>query len=552
MSKRPRMSDLNDDQERAVSLSKEGKNIFLTGPPGSGKSHTLKNIISCLESKYGEKGVLRVAPTGAAAMLIQGQTIHSSPGPGVPTGNISNFKAVGSGKLWSCVKAIVIDEVSMLDAEFFEWYVESLRSRKIQYVLCGDFFQLPPVGGGRNSDKLCNEDDLARYLVEARTNGDCFLDATMEKIRDMAEDLDPSNEDGGWKKAADCVPFGLGECKGKYIFQTFAFHSLDLSVVNLSKVYRSSDSLLLDAQTAIREGRAEDKSVMDLVRETSRPLEEEEGVKPTRVLALKKDVSVVNTEELNSLDSSNKQIYTASDDSSPRPGSAPWVATSLKNDSFFRHECPVDSEIELRVGAQVMLLRNEGKEFGPLVNGSRGVVVDFHTKPSTYLGGPYVSREERGDGPLYPVVRFAVGETRLVIPTEFVKVVYGKGECSRIQLPLSLAWGITVHKTQGSSIDKAIVDLSGTFAEGQAYVAISRARSVSGLQILNFQPSLVMTDPLVVRFYSCLGDKECMARLFSEKGMWWGDAYLSPDVDPKWVLLCRRHSSFKKWFDKRM
>ena len=552
-----------------MQIANSGNNLFLTGAPGTGKSHTLRNIIRMLEAKHGLDSVLKVAPTGAAALLIQGQTIQSFPGPGVPGGTVKQFKNMSKSSRWSKVKAIVIDEVSMLDAEFFEWYVECLPSKKPQVVLCGDFFQLPPVGGGRSSDSLGCEDSLAHYIVEARQNGSNFEEASRHTLRVLADEFDPSKQDGGWKTSWETTPFGLSECKGKYIFQTFAFRNLRPSIVELTHVYRTSDIVLLQAQRAIREGRTEDSAVAQLVASAMRPLDEVKGVQATMILPLKRDVAEINAHELEQLPADSRKTYLAKDQVVPRQGLAAWVYETLKNDAFFRTECQADPSMQMRIGAQVMLLRNEAKEFGSLVNGSRGVVIGFAKKPVAYEGGMFVppesDEEDKEDNTagtfildanlseytiLFPIVRFIDGQVRLILPHEFKKVVYGKGECFRTQLPITLAWGVTVHKTQGSSLDRAIVDLQGTFADGQAYVAMSRARTLEGLQIRNFIPSAVKTDPLVRDFYAVLHDPKALDAFLDRSGMWWGDVVAQQGYT-KWLALFRRHPSFKAWDDSR-
>lgn len=570
MSKRVRSQSLDVAQRHAVDLVNEGRNVFLTGPPGTGKSFTLGEIVRALEDKHGSDSVLKTAPTGAAALLIQGQTIQSSPGPGIPSGTVQQFRAMAKANRWAKVKALVVDEVSMLDAEFFEWYIECLP-KKLQIVLCGDFFQLPPVGAGRSPDRMSSKDDLARYVVEARQDGADFKDASMERVKAMAEHFCPAKEDGGWKTPWESTPFGLAECKGKYIFQTFAFYDLHLAIVQLTQVYRTTDTILLQAQRAIREGDVSHHAVRKLVETTARPLEEVDGVRATRILPLKRDVAEINAYELSLLDPSTRVQYASYDTTVPRSNSAAWVKESLDKDAFFRSECPVGETMELRVGAQVMLLRNEAREFGTLVNGSRGVVVGFALRPLSYEGGHFslddedkkdddeeetppgsfsFSKDDDDSEIRFPVVRFSDGESRLVLPHDFRKVVYGKGECIRKQLPLGLAWGVTVHKTQGASLDRAVVDLNGTFAEGQAYVGISRARTLEGLEIRNFSESAVKTDPLIREFYAALNEgEEALKTLFTRPGMWWGDAV--KDQDEKWGALFRRHPNFRTWQNAR-
>ena len=586
--KRARETDaLNEEQRRAVAVALEGAHVFLTGPPGSGKSFTLQSMVEALCEKWKSRSaVLKVAPTGAAALVVGGQTIQSFPGPGVVTGSTAGFKAMGNADRWRDVKTLVVDEVSMLDAEFFEWYARCVPPR-VQMVLCGDFFQLPPVGANRQADRMASEDDLARYLVEARSDAGVHKDVDQAALRALAATLDPSREDGGWKNVWHTTPFGLAECKGRYLFQTMAFRTLRPRVVQLRRVYRTQNEVLLEAQRCIREGDATADAVRSLVAAAGRPLPDAAGVRPTEVLSLKAQVADINRMALARLPTATARTYAAKDSVLGNPRrSGPWVQEALQRDAFFRTECPVDASVELRLGAQVMLLCNEPKDVGPLVNGSRGVVVGFRSRPPWYTGGPWVEEEERqheaegqaaegqaaegqaekkqemghddrgkkekearetaGDEVLYPLVRFTTGALRLVLPHVFVKSVHGKGECMRSQLPLGLAWASTVHKMQGASLDMAVIDLAGTFAQGQAYVAISRARTLEGLEIRNFSPRAVKTDPLVCEFYRVLDDPDALEAFLKRDGMWWGDAVDAAE-DGRWKALFMRNPTFAAW-----
>jgi ATP-dependent DNA helicase PIF1 len=529
MPKRARLAvddDLNAEQRRAVEWAREGRNLFLTGPPGAGKTHTLHRIVAALEDVHGRGAVLKTATTGAAALLLGGQTLASAPGPGVPSGTVSKFHQMR--KRWNkAVKAVVIDEVSMLDAEFFDWYYEALPAKaKPQLVLCGDFFQLPPVGRADHS----LEEHLEYYMNEA--DGD--------------SGGDPKKKKPAW----ETTPFGLKETTGKFAFQAAAWRLAKMHTVQLTHVYRTSDPTLLDAQRAIREGRADDAAVRTLVERASRPLEERaDGIRPTEIMPLKRAVEVANMDALYELDKATAHTYDASDDVRPvRAETASW----LRSDGFFKYDCPAVPKLELRLGAQVMLLRNESKDVGTLVNGSRGIVTGFAVPPPKYDGGEYVADESvtldeyaapHAAKTEYPIVKFVSGETRLVTPHEFVKDVFGKGTCVRFQLPLALASAITVHKTQGATLDCVRVDLAGTFCEGQAYVALSRARTLEGLEIRNFTPQCIKTSAMVRGFYDAVarGDE----REYVED-LWWGKAVLETAEDG-WRALYGRHPAFATW-----
>ena len=136
--------------------------------------------------------------------------------------------------------------------------------------------------------------------------------------------------------------------------------------------------------------------------------------------------------------------------------------------------------LELKVGAQVMLLKNRDG----LVNGSRGVVVKF----------------EKND---IPVVKFVNGRQESVERDTFEQEVNGQ-KVSRDQLPLKLAWAITIHKSQGMSLDAVEVELSGIFEEGQGYVALSRARTLHGLRVVGFNPTKIRAAARVKAFMETL------------------------------------------------
>jgi ATP-dependent DNA helicase PIF1 len=153
---------------------------------------------------------------------------------------------------------------------------------------------------------------------------------------------------------------------------------------------------------------------------------------------------------------------------------------------------PTKIEVELRVGAQVMLLCNLDVANG-LVNGSRGVICGFSSATS-------------GTAPPQPIVKFARGDAELVIQSYSWEYKQDNiGSVFFNQIPLQLAWAITIHKAQGLSLDCVEMALDkSVFERGQAYVALSRVRSLAGLRLLSFKPAVIVAHPLVIQFYNSI------------------------------------------------
>jgi hypothetical protein len=242
---------LDAGQQRAFDAALSGQNIFLTGGPGTGKSHTLRQIIAGLKAKQGDKSVLVTAPTGVAALIAEGQTLHSSPGPGIPRGTteaFGNMRSNTNSAIWGKCQTLVVDEISMVDAEFFDWFVSNVGP--VQLVLCGDFAQLPPVRDKQGS--LDDENFLGDCVAAARRKG-------LPEGRHKARHCDPSvndryNDQSCWLDPARHTPFGLVETSGKLAFQSMAWRRAALRVLHLTEVHRTREPVLLDALTALRRG----------------------------------------------------------------------------------------------------------------------------------------------------------------------------------------------------------------------------------------------------------------------------------------------------------
>ncbi len=244
-----------------------------------------------------------------------------------------------------------------------------------------------------------------------------------------------------------------------------------------------------------------------------------------------------------------------------------YARENLHKNKFF-DQCQVSKNLDLKVGAQVMLVQNISTE-EELINGSRGVVERFRLVPvvknfegsEEQLLGPDDSDKYPGyafeqlkfgmsfvfDNKTwkickfvkYPSVRFLNNRTKIILPTTFERTLFHQGTCRRIQLPLRLSWALTIHKAQGCTLDWLICDLAGCFTAGQAYVALSRAKSMAGLQIRNFSTKAVLSNPLVDGFYQALTDNSMPDFLRNQAGLWW-----YPILDhPDWFEMFTKASS---------
>jgi hypothetical protein len=154
----------------------------------------------------------------------------------------------------------------------------------------------------------------------------------------------------------------------------------------------------------------------------------------------------------------------------------------------------------------------------------------------------------------FPVVKFCNGVTHICVPLRFECHVFRVGTAYRQQLPLRLAWALTVHKSQGQTLDKVLVDLSGTFETGQAYVALSRARNCEGLQVKGFNMKVVKTDQKAAMFHSAVSQGEAAIRQYMEQvPLWWHklcDLTEAKHTRPAWLKLFLQNQHFRDWYRK--
>ncbi|NWT97294.1 PIF1 helicase, partial [Urocynchramus pylzowi] len=254
----------------------------------------------------------------------------------------------------------------------------------------------------------------------------------------------------------------------KFCFQAKSWRKCIHINMELTEVRRQTDKTFVSLLSAIRLGRCTEEVTRQLM-QTAAHKSERDGILATRLCTHKDDVEITNERRLQQLPG-EVHVFEALD-------SDPMLVKLIDA------QCPVGGRVELKLGAQVMLAKNLDVSQG-LVNGARGVVVGFES-------------EQKG----LPKVRFLCGVTQLIKMEKWVIKGPSGVHLSRQQLPLKLAWAISIHKSQGMSLDCVEISLARVFESGQAYVALSRARSLAGLRVLDFDPKAVRADPAVLHFY---------------------------------------------------
>lgn len=385
------------NQQEALDILKLGYNVYLTGSAGSGKTFLLNKYIDYLQRHGVPVGI--TASTGIAATHMSGMTIHSWSGIGVReklTDNdlIKISKNRNLARRLEKTKVLVIDEVSMLHSFQLDMVDKICRFFKqperpfggMQVVLCGDFFQLPPVSQEGKKVKFINQSDI-------------------------------------WQK-------------------------MNLKICYLSEQYRQRGGELENILNDIRSAKVGEHTLTSLRKRYKK--EVRGAVNPTRLYTHNLDVDFINNQELKKL-GGRENVYLMSS------------GGSKKMVSILKRGCLAPEELRLKKGASVMFIKNNS-ELG-YVNGTLGIVAGFSS-----------------DG--LPIVQTLEGKKINVFPENWRIEEEGKERASIRQIPLRLAWAITVHKSQGMTLDAAEIDLSKSFVEGMGYVALSRLRFLDGLKLL--------------------------------------------------------------------
>ncbi|XP_038268121.1 ATP-dependent DNA helicase PIF1 isoform X1 [Dermochelys coriacea] len=274
-------------------------------------------------------------------------------------------------------------------------------------------------------------------------------------------------------------PVSKGNEETKFCFQAKSWRKCIHVNMELTEVRRQTEKSFISLLRTIRLGRCTVEVTKQLM-QTATNRVERDGILATRLCTHRDDVELTNERRLQQLPG-EMHSYEAVD-------SDPMLVKAIDA------QCPVSHCIQLKPGAQVILTKNLDVSRG-LVNGARGVVVEFET-----------------DGKGLPQVRFLCGVTELIRLERWVFKGPSGIYLSRQQLPLKLAWAISIHKSQGMSLDCVEISLSRVFESGQAYVALSRARSLEGLRVLDFDPNVVRANPYVLQFYNHLQKEQLLSQ----------------------------------------
>lgn len=266
-----------------------------------------------------------------------------------------------------------------------------------------------------------------------------------------------------------------------FCFQAKSWNECVPNVVYLDEIIRQGDKKFQNCLNSVRIGNIS-QDVKDILNtRVGVKLTNAFGIKPTKLYSKNMDVERENDMELDLLAEDGRE-FNAYEMVIDIP------AGSRKNREFiirkFHKYCPVNERIELCIGAQVMLVKNIQLSHG-LANGSRGVVLGF-------------------DNSNLPIVRFLNGEERTIGMEIWDMDEKNKRVLRAYQLPLRVAYAISIHKSQGCSLDYAEIDLTDVFEYGQAYVALSRVKSLEGLSIVDINYDSIQADPLAVSYYKNL------------------------------------------------
>jgi ATP-dependent DNA helicase PIF1 len=454
------MTDLSTEQNYAFDRFKQGKNLFITGPGGTGKTRLIQTLTRHCENVGLAYQVC--ALTGCAAILLgtSARTLHSWSGIKLAKGDRAKIIAAAlksrKGRAaWKKTKVLIIDEVSMMSLKIFEIIEEIARTARLsslpfggmQVIFTGDFYQLPPVG----------------TPLEPDTEQFCF-------------------ESTSWSRV----------------------FSLE-NHIQLRTIFRQSDPKYKEILLQIRNGTLTKENADILHTHVKRPFnpEEHNGCIPTKLFPTRVKTDFLNQSQYNKLDGSEYtytydkkttcKTYLETGNVIPAGLLEACAGLTVQETEFEIQSLVSNSNfnesLSLKKGTAVMCTKNLDMDQG-ICNGSQGVIVDF-------IEGSTKTK--------YPLVKFVNGVTKLIQlqyhqSDEYPSIAVG-------QVPLCLAWALTIHKIQGATLKMADIDVGmNVFEYGQTYVALSRVASLDGLYLTAFNPGRIRVHEKVKAFYERIPD----------------------------------------------
>ena len=437
--------ELSDEQQLAFDKYVLGENIFITGPGGSGKSALIQNIVA--HANDNGKRIQVCALTGCAAVLLQccAKTIHSWAGIGLAKGDnhvIANRVASNKYKRSNWRKASIL----IIDEV-------SMMSVKL--------FELLNL-----TAQKCRRNTKIFGGIQVIFSGDFYQ---LPPVGD-SDDIDSQ----------------------KFCFESPIWDDTFPNQIQLKTIFRQKDPIYTKILNQIRRGKIS-RSSLDILKTYIGRLNEDTEINPTILFPTRRKVEKINSDAMNKLQQEEKvfemkrcplnELELSAEEKELLKNISP---TQIEHElSFLKSNINCDQNLVLKKGAQVMCIANldvDSKD--PICNGSQGIVKEFDSSGN-------------------PVVKFKNGTLRTISPhvwqSENLPCVAVK------QIPLILAWAITIHKSQGATLDFAEIDIgSGIFECGQTYVALSRIVSLNGLYLKSFNHEKIKINKKVAQFYDNL------------------------------------------------
>jgi ATP-dependent DNA helicase PIF1 len=450
--------ELNSDQSAALKRVLETQdNVFITGEAGTGKTLWIKHVIEGLSNGPYRREFEVTAMTGFAAQPIRGRTLQNWLGCGLFQGSAMYLAGHINSK-------------------------PSLKQRwtKIKTLILDEAGMCKP-------DLFQRMDEVGRLVRKSPLpfgGIQLIICADFLQLPPIYTDAEPMQDNI------------------KYIFQLTHLFPPPSNTYVFTNIFRQTHSQWKGILSRCRKGQLteEDHAILQTRIDVPIPTD---GIEPTHLMPRRADVHRINMEKLCSLEP-DKHKWMVYDAETVIAVKDPQLQTMAKDliKAYQSHRIS-PSKLQLAVGAQVLLTKNIAVKDG-FSNGTAGRVIAF-------------KKDSTGEAK-YPEVLFSNGKTRLIVPSvtdiQYKNIVYGQD----IQVPLQLGWALTIHRAQGTELDKIILSLNNQIrTPGQAYVAMSRVKTMDGLILLEYDADAIEADPIVVEFENRL--KTNMASRVSESGV---------------------------------